>query len=298
MNEMTRTDTPQATGAPDMTCYFHEATFTAVYLVADPATGTAVIIDPALDFDPASGRTATTSVDGVIKDAEARGLKIEWVLETHVHADHLTAAAYLRDKLGVKIAIGENVTRVQKVFADLFNLKDVTTDGSQFDRLLKDGDEIAIGQLTAKVIHTPGHTPACVSYVIGDAVFVGDTIFMPDFGSARCDFPGGDAKTLFASVGKLLDLPPATRMFVGHDYAPGGRDYAWETTVAAQKAENIHMKDGTDEAAFVEMRTSRDAQLSAPKLILPSLQVNIRAGALPPAEDNGVAYLKIPLDAF
>lgn len=283
---------------PTVRPFFDDDTFTVTYLVVDETTRRCAIIDSVRDFDPKSGRTSHDSADKVLAAVAADGLTVDWILETHVHADHLSAAPYLKDKTGAPIAIGANIKTVQDTFRRIFNTPDVVPDGHQFDRLFEDGDTFRIGDLEGHVLHTPGHTPACLSYLIGDAVFVGDTIFMPDFGSARCDFPNGDARTLYRSVRKLLALPPETRMFVGHDYAPGGRAYAWETTVAAQRAENIHMKDGVSEEEFVRMRTERDATLDMPRLLLPSVQVNMRAGQLPPAEDNGVRYMKIPIDAL
>lgn len=283
---------------PTVRPFFDDDTFTVTYLVVDETTRRCAIIDSVRDFDPKSGRTSHDSADKVLAAVAADGLTVDWILETHVHADHLSAAPYLKDKTGAPIAIGANIKTVQDTFRRIFNTPDVVPDGHQFDRLFEDGDTFRIGDLEGRVLHTPGHTPACLSYLIGDAVFVGDTIFMPDFGSARCDFPNGDARTLYRSVRKLLALPPETRMFVGHDYAPGGRAYAWETTVAAQRAENIHMKDGVSEEEFVRMRTERDATLDMPRLLLPSVQVNMRAGQLPPAEDNGVRYMKIPIDAL
>ncbi|KJS34600.1 MAG: beta-lactamase [Rhodospirillaceae bacterium BRH_c57] len=287
------------TPTPTVKTFFDEDTFTATYVVSDAAAKRCAIIDSVLDFDPKSGRTATTSADAVIAYVREAGLTVDWLLETHIHADHLTAAPYLQSKLGGKTAIGEYISTVQKTFAKIFNVEsDFATDGSQFDDILRDGDTFTIGDLEGKVLHTPGHTPACLSYLIGDAVFVGDTVFMPDYGSARCDFPGGNAHTLYRSVRKLLELPPETRMFVGHDYAPNDRPFAVETTVGEQRRDNIHMKDGVTEADFVAMRTERDATLDMPRLILPSVQINMRAGALPPAEDNGVSYIKIPLNVL
>ncbi|WP_169566367.1 MBL fold metallo-hydrolase [Sneathiella limimaris] len=277
---------------------FDKATFTATHIVWDPETSKAAIIDSVHDYDPKSGRTSTVSADEVIAFIKEKNLTVEWILETHVHADHLTAAPYLKEKLGGKTGIGSKVDTVQGVFKSLFNLEpEFSTDGSQFDHLFEDGETFMIGNMKAEVIHTPGHTPACATYVIGDAAFVGDTLFMPDFGTARCDFPGGDARQLFQSIQKILALDPGTRLFLCHDYAPNGRDYIWETTVAAEKEGNIHVNDKVDENAFVEMRTNRDKELDMPVLILPSVQVNVRAGDLPPAEDNGTRYLKIPLDA-
>lgn len=276
---------------------FHEPTCTVTYVVE--SGGRAAIVDSVLDYDQASGRTTTRSADEIIGYIREQDLTVDWILETHIHADHLTAAPYLREKLGGQTGIGENVVAVQKTFQEIYNIHDgFAPDGRQFDRLFADGDTFEIGNATARVIHTPGHTPACISYHVGDAVFVGDTLFMPDFGTARCDFPGGSAATLYKSIRRILDLPPETRIFVGHDYAPGDRDYAWETTVAQERAENKHIRDGIDEAAFIAMRTTRDAELSMPTLILPSVQVNIRAGNLPPPEDNGVSYLKMPLNRF
>lgn len=283
---------------PTVKPFFDEATFTVTYVVVDEATKRCAIIDSVRDFDPKSGRTSYDSADAVLAYVAEAGLTVDWLLETHVHADHLSAAPYLKEKTGAPIAIGAEIRTVQAVFKPVFNAADLTPDGSQFDHLFRDGETFRIGELEGHVLHTPGHTPACLSYHIGDAVFVGDTIFMPDFGSARCDFPKGDARTLYRSVRRLLDLPPETRLFVGHDYAPDGRAYAWETTVAEQRARNIHMKDGVSEEAFVKMRTERDATLEMPRLILPSVQVNMRAGQLPPPEDNGIRYLKLPVDAL
>ncbi len=284
---------------PEVHGLFDPATATVTYIVhAGPGTSCA-IIDSVLDYDPKSGRTRTASADKVIDYVTANRLVVEWILETHAHADHLTAAPYLKNRLGGKIAIGQQITAVQRVFKDIFNLEnEFRADGSQFDVLLKDGEAFQIGQLSATVIAVPGHTPACVAYQIGDAVFAGDTIFMPDVGTARCDFPGGDAKTLYASVRKLLSLPPETRLFMCHDYPPKTRTVTFETTVAEQRAKNIHVHDGISEAQFVEMRSQRDATLDMPMLILPAVQINIRAGELPPKESNGTAYVKIPLNAL
>ena len=284
---------------PQVHGIFDPATWTVTYVVHNGTGSAAAIIDSVLDYDPKSGRTRTTSADKVIDYVMAQGLKVQWILETHAHADHLSAAPYLKQKLGGKIAIGDQITRVQKVFKGIFNLEpEFRMDGSQFDTLLKDQEEFRIGDLTASVMAVPGHTPACVAYQVGDAVFVGDTMFMPDVGTARCDFPGGDAKTLYASVRKLLSLPPDTRLFMCHDYPPNNRPVAFETTVAEQRAKNIHVHDGISEAQFVEMRTKRDATLEMPVLILPAVQINIRAGELPPKEANGIAYAKIPLNAL
>ena len=278
---------------------FDPATGTVTYVVHDGPGSPCAIVDPVLDYDPKSGRTRTESADRVVEFVTGQRLRVEWILETHAHADHLSAAPYLKRRLGGRTAIGERITDVQRVFGRLFNLEPgFRTDGSQFDRLLADGETIEVGALRGEVMHVPGHTPACVAYRLGDAVFVGDTLFMPDVGTARCDFPGGDARTLHASIRRILALPPETRLFVCHDYPPGGRPIAFETTVAEQRANNIHMHDGVDEAAFTAMRTKRDATLEMPVLILPAVQVNIRAGELPPAEANGTVYLKIPIDAL
>jgi glyoxylase-like metal-dependent hydrolase (beta-lactamase superfamily II) len=250
-----------------------------------------------LDYDPKSGRTSHASTDKIVEFVGANSLKVEWILETHAHADHLSAAHYLKEKLGGKIAIGEHITAVQKVFKGIFNLQpSFKQDGSQFDQLIKEGEQIQVGQLTGTALYVPGHTPACMAYQFGDAVFVGDTLFMPDVGTARCDFPGGDAKALYASTRKLLSLPPETRLFMCHDYPPQGREVAYQSTVAEQRAKNIHVHDGISEAEFIAMRTKRDATLEMPVLILPAVQINIRAGELPPKEDNGVAYVKVPLN--
>jgi glyoxylase-like metal-dependent hydrolase (beta-lactamase superfamily II) len=283
---------------PEVTSFFDEATNTITYVVRDPAGSACAIIDSVLDFDYASGRTDTSSADAVIAFVQDKGYRVEWLLETHVHADHLSAAPYLQEKLGGKIGIGHNITVVQDTFGKVFNEgTEFQRDGSQFDQLFSDGDSIHIGQLRVDVLHTPGHTPACLTYVIGDAAFVGDTLFMPDFGTARCDFPGGSAETMWDSVQKILSLPEDTRIFVGHDYKAEGRDhYAWETTVGAQKAANVHVGGGKSRDEFINMRTTRDAKLGMPKLIVPSLQVNMRAGQMPEAEDNGTVYLKVPVN--
>lgn len=283
---------------PDVSAFFDEATFTVTYVVSDPTTGRAAVVDPVLDFDPASGRTSTTSADKVVAFVEDNKLGVDWILETHVHADHLSAAPYIHETLGGKAAIGKDVTAVQKTFKGVFNLKDLATDGSQFEHLFADADAFSVGSIEAYVIATPGHTPACVTYVIGDAAFVGDTLFMPDFGSARTDFPGGSAPQLYKSIRKILALPDETRLFMCHDYKAPGRDvFAWETSVAEQRANNIHINDTVSRDEFVAMREGRDSQLGMPKLILPSLQVNLRAGQLPEPEDNNIRYLKLPLDA-
>ena len=277
--------------------FFDEATNTVSYLVADPVTGAAAIIDPVLDFNPASGEIGTRSAQAQIDAAEAQGWSICWVFETHVHADHLSAANYIRGKTGALVAIGEGILEVQKTFRPLFAAEDCETDGSDFDRLLVDGEILDLGTLDVEVMTTPGHTPACVSYRIGDALFVGDTLFMPDYGTARCDFPGGDARTLYGSIRRLLSLADDTRLFMCHDYKAPGRDqFAWETTVAEQKRANPHVHDGIGEDEFVTLREDRDAELPVPKLLYPAIQVNIRAGRLPPAGANGRRYLVIPLD--
>ncbi|QGG81148.1 MBL fold metallo-hydrolase [Litorivicinus lipolyticus] len=281
---------------PSVRGYFDPATWTVTYLVKDPDSHHCAIIDSVQDYDPASGRTNFEHADALIERVRSEGLSVDWILETHVHADHLSAAPHLKAALGGQVAIGANIDKVQSIFGPLFNAgPEFATDGRQFDKLLNEGDQIAIGGLTLTAMHTPGHTPACMSYLIGDAVFVGDTLFMPDFGTARCDFPGGDANTLWTSVEKLMALPASTRVFTGHDYAPGGREVAFESTVGEQKSSNIHLQQ--DQAAFVAMREARDASLAMPTLILPSVQTNMRAGELPPAEDNGVRYMKIPLNA-
>ncbi|MFW2354926.1 MBL fold metallo-hydrolase [Hydrogenophaga sp.] len=284
---------------PQVHGLFDPATWTVTYVVHNGPGSACAIIDPVLDYDPKSGRTQHTSADKVIDYVRTHKLAVQWILETHAHADHLSAAPYLRAQLGGKIGIGSRITKVQRVFKGVFNLEPgFQQDGSQFDHLFQEGDAIALGALTGEVLFVPGHTPACAAYRFGDAVFVGDTLFMPDVGTARCDFPGGDARALYASTRKLLSLPPQTRLFMCHDYPPTDRPVAFETTVAEQRAKNIHVQDGVSEAEFVAMRTKRDATLETPTLILPSVQVNIRAGQLPPAEDNGVAYLKIPLNAL
>jgi glyoxylase-like metal-dependent hydrolase (beta-lactamase superfamily II) len=279
--------------------FFDETTFTASHLAWDQDSKAAAIIDSLRDYDPKSGRSSHASADALLAFVAEAGLQVDWILETHVHADHLTAAPYLKERLGGRIAIGAAVPLVQKTFKEVFNAgDDFTPDGRQFDKLFEDGERIALGGLTIEVMATPGHTPACVTYRVGDAAFVGDTLFMPDYGTARCDFPGGDARTLYRSIRKILSLPEQTRLFLCHDYAPGGRDFIWECSVARQRAENIHIHEGVSEEDFVRMREERDRQLSMPVLLLPSVQVNMRAGALPPPEDNGVSYLKIPVDAF
>ena len=284
---------------PEVYGFFDEATFTITYVVRDPNSKKCAIVDSVLDFDYASGRTDTRSADAVIAFVQDKGFEVEWLLESHVHADHLSAAPYLQEKLGGKIGIGENITVVQNTFGKVFNEgTEFQRDGSQFDRLFKEGDSFHIGQMRGDVLHTPGHTPACLTYVVGDAAFVGDTLFMPDFGTARCDFPGGSAETLYASIQKILSLPDETRIFVGHDYkAPGRDEYAWETSVAEQKAFNIHVGAGKPAEEFVSMRTARDSTLAMPRLIIPSLQVNMRAGEVPTDKD-GNPMLKVPLNGL
>ena len=284
---------------PTVQSFFDPATWTVSYVVYEQEGSVCAIIDPVLDYDPKSGRTRTTSADKLISFVQEKNLQIEWILETHAHADHLSAAHYLKKKIGGKIAIGAAITNVQDVFKRIFHLEpEFRSDGHQFDLLLKDGETFAIGALTVEALSVHGHTPACMAYRIGDAVFVGDTLFMPDVGTARCDFPGGDAHMLYRSIRKLLNLPAETRLFMCHDYPPESRSAAWETTVAEQRAKNIHVHDGVSEEGFVQMRTERDATLQMPVLILPSVQVNIRAGEMPPPEDNGVSYLKIPINAL
>lgn len=283
--------------------FFDSQTWTISYLVVDRSTLKAALIDSVLDYDPKSGRTATGSADKLIARVRELGVSVEWILETHVHADHVSAAAYLKEQLGGSVAIGSHITRVQKVFGTLFNAKgEFARDGSQFDLLLEDDAHFRIGSLSARAIHTPGHTPACMTYLIEIAdetvAFVGDTLFMPDYGTARCDFPGADARTLYRSIGRILSLPPRTRLFMCHDYLPNGRELMYMTTVAEQRANNIHIRQGIDEDAFVEMREKRDATLDMPVLILPSVQINMRAGHLPEPEDNGVSYLKVPINSL
>lgn len=283
----------------EVTPFFHEASKTISYVVADPATRCCAVIDPVLDFDVKSGRTGTAAADAMLAFITGRGYRLDWVLETHAHADHLSAGAYIKTRGGGQIAIGAEIGVTQRHFGHLFNFADMTqADGAPFDHLFHDGDTIAIGAISGMVMHTPGHTPACITYVIGDAAFVGDTLFMPDYGTARCDFPGGNARQLYRSIRRIFDLPPETRLFMCHDYQPGGRAAAWETTVAAQRTANVHIHDGVGEDDFVALRESRDRTLSVPDLLLPAIQVNIRAGRLPSAEKNGRRYLKLPLDAL
>ena len=285
---------------PVVTAFFDEPTYTVSYVVADPETKACAVVDSVLDFDPASGRTNTESADEIIDFIRKNDLKVEWILETHVHADHLSAAPYLQEKLGGKIAIGAEIRTVQDTFGKIFNEGTrFQRDGSQFDKLMLDGDTFRIGNIEAHALHTPGHTPACMTYVVADAAFVGDTMFMPDYGTARADFPGGDARTLYRSIKKVLSLPPETRLFMCHDYkAPGRDEYKWETTVAEERANNVHVHDGITEDEFVAMREARDATLDMPRLILPSIQINMRAGQMPEPDDNGTSYLKIPLNAL
>jgi len=285
---------------PTVTAFFDEPTFTYSYVVQDPDSNSCAIVDSVLDFDYASGKTDTRSAEAILEFVDRQGLRVEWILETHVHADHLSAAPFLQEKTGAKLGIGANITVVQDTFGKAFNAgTDFARDGSQFDALFNDGDPIRIGSLEGRALHTPGHTPACMTYVFGDAAFVGDTLFMPDYGTARCDFPGGDAHTLYQSIHKVFALPDDTRLFMCHDYkAPGRDEYAYETTVGEERKHNVHVHDGISEADFVRMRTERDATLDMPRLILPSVQVNMRAGKLPPAEDNGQVYLKIPVNLF
>ncbi len=282
---------------PAIQAFFDEQTFTVTYLVSDPVAGRAVIIDPVLDFDPKAARTTTRSADRLLTSVKEGGLTVEWILETHAHADHLSAASYLKTVTGAKVAIGEHIKDVQKVFAPIFDAKDVIGDGAQFDRLLKDGELLSVGGFDIEVMYTPGHTPACVSYRIADNVFVGDTLFMPDYGTARADFPGGDAHALYHSIKRILSLPTETHLWMCHDYKPVGRkDYAWHTTVSEERAQNVHIHDGISEEAFVAMRTARDKTLEMPVLILPSVQVNIRAGQMPPKDLNGQVYLRLPVN--
>lgn len=287
-------------GAPIVRGFFHEPTYTASYVVHDPATRQAAIIDSVLDFDQPSGRTSTPSADAIVEYVRENDLTVAYLLETHAHADHLSAAPHLQEKLGGKIVIGQEILTVQQVFGKIFNEgSEFARDGSQFDILLKDGDRLELGETAIIALHVPGHTPADLAYVIGDAVFVGDTMFMPDYGTARADFPGGDARTLYRSINRLLALPGAARVFLCHDYkAPDRHEFAWETTIAAQRSGNVHVHEGVDEEAFVAMREARDATLGMPQLILPSIQINMRAGHMPEPEANGTRYLKLPLDTL
>ncbi len=289
---------PACASTAAIQAFFDAATSTVTHLVSDPATGQAAIIDSVLDFDPKSGRTSTASAQRVLQAVRQRGLTVVWQLETHAHADHLSAALFLQQALGGRIAIGQHICQSQSVFKPLFNMSDLHTDGRAFDQLLQEGQELPLGTLRLRVLHTPGHTPACVAYAVGDDVFVGDTLFMPDYGTARCDFPGGDARALYRSIQRLLTLPPHTRLHLCHDYAPGGRAPCWVSTVAEQRVANVHVHAGVSEDEFVAMRQARDKTLGLPALMLPAVQVNLRAGHLPPADDNGVRYLKIPLNTL
>jgi len=287
-----------STQIPNVQSWFHAPTFTATHCIIDPQTRHCAILDSVLDFDYASGRTKTEFVDKIVSFVRDQGLTVDWLLESHAHADHLSAAPYLKQVLGGQIAIGEHIQDVQKVFSQVFNDRTMPTDGTPFDHLFKDGEIFAIGSLQAHVMHTPGHTPACVTYVVGDSAFVGDTLFMPDYGTARCDFPGGDAHVLYQSVHKLYSLPPQTKLYLCHDYMPGGREPIWQTTVQAEREGNIQLNDQTTEEEFVAFRKQRDAKLSMPALILPAVQINVRAGELPKPEANGVSYLKLPVNAL
>ncbi|MFN4273634.1 MAG: MBL fold metallo-hydrolase [Aliihoeflea sp.] len=291
--------TPDTSVKPEVVAFFDEPTNTISYIVKDPNSNACAVVDSVMDIDYAAGRITYEGADTIIRYIEDKGWKLEWIIETHVHADHLSAAPYIQQKLGGKLGIGENITIVQDTFGKVFNEgTEFQRDGSQFDRLFTDGDSYQIGSLTAYVMHTPGHTPACMTHVVGDAAFVGDTLFMPDGGSARADFPGGDARELYRSMKRVLALPNETRLFMCHDYGPNGRDIEWETTVADERAHNIHVKDGISEDEFVAMREARDATLDMPKLIIPSLQVNMRAGQLPPKDQDGKTFLKVPVNTL
>ncbi|QEI05984.1 MBL fold metallo-hydrolase [Pigmentiphaga aceris] len=291
---------PVENQAPQVQSFFHEPTSSFSHIVSDPASGRAAIFEAVLDYDPVCGRTSRSFADQLVAAVLERALTVDWIIETHVHADHLSAAPYLRQRLGGQMAIGSRITRVQQIFGELFNAEDdFPRDGSQFDRLFDDGDTYKIGHLQARVMHTPGHTPACTTHLVGDAALVGDTLFMPDYGTARCDFPGGDARALYRSIQQILALPDETRLFLCHDYKTEGREgVCGQTTVGAQRAANIHVSGAADEESFVRMRQARDATLGQPRLILPSVQVNMRAGRMPPPESNGVRYLKVPIDVF
>jgi glyoxylase-like metal-dependent hydrolase (beta-lactamase superfamily II) len=285
---------------PNVNAFFDSDSNTVTYVVSDPSTRACAIIDPVLDYDAAAGRTHHESADRVVAYVRDNDLSVQWIIETHVHADHLSSAPYIKSQVGGRLAIGERITEVQSVFGKLFNTDNTFSfDGRQFDHLFADNEVLELGNIKGFVMHTPGHTPACATVVIGDAAFVGDTMFMPDYGTARADFPGGDARVLYQSIRRVLDLPPSTRLFMCHDYkAPGRDDYAWETTVAAQRSGNVHVRDGVTEEEYVVMREARDATLSMPRLIIPSVQVNMRAGELPAAESNGIQYLKVPINAL
>ena len=289
---------PSAAGIPQVESFFDPVTNTVSYVVIDPQSRRCALVDSVLDYDAASGHTSYAGAQKLVDFVRAQNLTVDWLLETHVHADHLSAAPWLQEQVGGKLAIGDHIRTVQHTFGKVFNAgTDFARDGSQFDHLFHDGDRYQVGELQASALHTPGHTPACMSHLIGDAIFVGDTLFMPDYGTARCDFPGGDARTLYRSIRKLLALPDETRVFLCHDYLPEGRDrFCWQTTIGEQRRHNIHVHEGISEAQFVAMREERDATLGMPRLILPSVQVNMRAGHLPPPEDNGVQYMKIPLN--
>ena len=289
---------PSAAGIPQVESFFDPVTNTVSYVVIDPQSRRCALVDSVLDYDAASGHTSYAGAQKLVDFVRAQNLTVDWLLETHVHADHLSAAPWLQEQVGGKLAIGDHIRTVQDTFGKVFNAgTDFARDGSQFDHLFHDGDRYQVGELQARALHTPGHTPACMSHLIGDALFVGDTLFMPDYGTARCDFPGGDARTLYRSIRKLLALPDETRVFLCHDYLPEGRDrFCWQTTIGEQRRHNIHVHEGISEAQFVAMREERDATLGMPRLILPSVQVNMRAGHLPPPEDNGVRYMKIPLN--
>ncbi|HAU22033.1 MAG TPA: MBL fold metallo-hydrolase [Erythrobacter sp.] len=285
---------------PQVSSFFDEATNNVSHVVSDPETGDCAIIDPLLDYDQNSGRTGTGPADKIIAYVRGNDLKVAWIIETHIHADHISAAPYLKEKLGGKTAVGEHITQVQSIFSKIFNTEaDFRLDGSQFDHLFRDEEKYRVGKIEAQAIHTPGHTPACMTHLIGDAAFVGDTLFMPDYGTARCDFPGGDAGTLYRSIQRIFALPQETRIFLNHDYLPADRkEYRWETSVAEEKRENVHVHEGVSEDDFVAMRDERDRALAVPRLMIPSVQVNMRAGEMPPPEENGVRYIKIPVDTL
>ncbi|HTV68579.1 MAG TPA: MBL fold metallo-hydrolase [Rhizobiaceae bacterium] len=290
---------PDLSVKPEVIGFFDKQTNTISYVVRDPASKACTVVDSVMDIDYAAGRITSDGADRIVEYIKSNGLSVEWIIETHVHADHLSGAPYIQQKLGGKLGIGENITVVQETFGKIFNEgTEFQRDGSQFDKLFGDGDSYTIGAMTAYVMHTPGHTPACMTHVIGDAAFIGDTLFMPDGGSARADFPGGDARVLYRSIQRVLSLPDDTRLFICHDYGPNGRDIKWETTVGIEKAHNIHLKDGVTEDEFVAMREARDKTLSMPKLIIPSLQINMRAGQLPPKDESGKSYLKVPVNGL
>ncbi|MBQ0824712.1 MBL fold metallo-hydrolase [Microvirga sp. HBU67558] len=288
----------RSAGPPQVEAFFDQRTCSIQYIVADPATGRCALVDPVLDYDEKSGSIATASADALLAHVSEKGLTVDWILDTHPHADHMSAAGYLKDRTGARTAIGERIVNVQRLWKEIYNLKEFAADGSQWDRLLADDEVFQIGDMDARVMFSPGHTLASITYVVGDAAFIHDTLFMPDFGTARCDFPGGDARALWHTIRRILSLPDETRLFSGHDYSPGGRDPAWESTVASQKASNIHLVRARTEDAFIAMRQARDAKLPMPKLILHALQVNMAGGRLPAPESNGMRYLKIPLDGL